>query len=191
MFHVGHSLPCLSFKVLLKKKKKIFHFSNTASLSVSYLLKGKSILLGEIFLLSAQEEKVEHMSERSLPPLLTSATPSSPTQPGLSGNLCLAESCRLLFPPLPSLLPHWLVPAQELRDPQVLTRTPTSEIKLGTQVFWSLTLRLSPHPHCCYSTGLLILPGAIPDVSAMSKAHVSTPVSHLNLAPDPFSTDTT
>ena len=42
---------------VIKKEKKSLHFSNSVSLSVSYLLKDKSIPLGEIFLLSAQEEK--------------------------------------------------------------------------------------------------------------------------------------
>lgn len=51
-------------KVLLKKKK-VFHFSSSVNLSVSYLVKGKGILLGEIFLLHAQEQKAEHMSEFS------------------------------------------------------------------------------------------------------------------------------
>lgn len=75
MFHLGCRFPCLSLKALLKKKKKkILHFSNSVNLPVSYLLKGKGILQGEIFLLSAQEEKAEHMSELSLPPPLTTAT---------------------------------------------------------------------------------------------------------------------
>lgn len=89
---------CVSFRMLvsmpiiegvIKKEKKIFHFSSSVNLSVSYLLKGKGILQGEIFLLSAQKEKAEHMSELSLPPPLTTATPLQ--------NLCFVGSRSLLI----------------------------------------------------------------------------------------------
>lgn len=105
MFHVGRPLPCLSFKVLIKKKKKILPLHNRVSLSVSYLLKGKSILLGEIFLLSAQEEKVEHVSEHSLPTLLNIAAPlpripqPNPGSLEISALQSPADFSSRLFPP--------------------------------------------------------------------------------------------
>lgn len=107
-----------SVEGVIKKKKKIFHFSNSVNLSVSYLLKGRGILPGEIFSLGAQEEKAAHMSGLSLPPSLTTATPPqhNPTQPSLEDLQTSAVWGPADFSPgpLPPLLPHCLVPQQEL-----------------------------------------------------------------------------
>lgn len=104
--------------VIKKEKKKFFHFSNSVNLSVSYLLKGRGILLGEIFSLSAQEEKAEHIYVRAfLTTLSDYCHPQpNPTQPNLEDlqTSALRGPADFSSGPLPPLFAHWLVPEQEL-----------------------------------------------------------------------------
>lgn len=112
MFHLGCWFPCLSLKVLLKRGKKILPLQQQCQPVSFILVKGQRYSPGEIFLLAAQEERAEHMSELSLPLALTPATPN-PTQP-IQVNLEYLETSALRGPadfssgPFLSLLPHWL-----------------------------------------------------------------------------------
>lgn len=112
---------------VIKKEKKILHFSNSVSLSVSYLLKGKSIPLGEIFLLSVPEEKAFLTTLSNY----CSLSPQIPTQPLETSAFWSPETSS---GPLPSLLPNWLAPEEEPWYLQIFTETSTSGTNLGTEV---------------------------------------------------------
>lgn len=164
--------------MLLKRKKKFFHFSNSVNLSVSYLLKGKGIPLGEIFLLGAQEEKAEQMSELSLPLALSTAAPNQ-TQASLE----YLETSALRGPADSSSgpLPLCFLPGYA-RAGTVGSSATYRNFHVGNQPGYTSLLAANLYPLHTVATA---------QVSWCHWVQCPQPTSHLNPAPNPLSADTT
>lgn len=68
---------------VIKKGEKILPLQQQCQPVSFILVKGQRYSPGEVFFLAAQGERAEHMSELSVPPALTPATPN-PIQPNPS-----------------------------------------------------------------------------------------------------------